>query len=283
MVIGAIAALVVAAIVQTSLAVLQTMKLDHQVVVTAHRGSSTRAPENSLSAIEMAIEDGADYAEIDVQETADGVIVLLHDTDLLRIAGLNRKIWEVTYDEIRELDAGSWFSAEFAQERVPTLEQAIEVARGRIGLQIELKFNGYDEMLGERVVRIVEEAGFGAESQIVSLELEALGRVKRLNPSLETGFIVARAVGNLGRLDVDFLSVNRSIADESLVRSVQGAGKELHVWTVNDRRVMSSLIDLGVDGILTDDPALLRSVIEERAQLNEVEKVMLAFHNWLNR
>ena len=80
------------------------------MTITAHRGSSMAAPENTLAAIARAIEDGADYAEIDVQETADGTVVVIHDTDLKRITGLAEKIWDVTYDEVRELDFGSWFS-----------------------------------------------------------------------------------------------------------------------------------------------------------------------------
>ena len=108
------------------------------VEVTAHRGSSGRAPENTLSALRAAIEDGADYAEIDVQETADGHVVLLHDTDLERIAGVDRKIWEVELAELKRYDAGSWFGEAFRKERVPTLEEAIDLVSGRLKLNIEL-------------------------------------------------------------------------------------------------------------------------------------------------
>jgi glycerophosphoryl diester phosphodiesterase len=128
----AVAIVAIAAVL--SLAAINRLELDRPVEVTAHRGSSLRAPENTLSAIEAAIDDGADYSEIDVQETADGEVVVLHDEDLMRIAGVDRKIWEVSYAELRDLDAGSWFAPEFAGERVPTLQEAIDVARGRIKL-----------------------------------------------------------------------------------------------------------------------------------------------------
>jgi len=281
--VGAVVAVLLVAGTGLSFAALADLSLDDEAYVIAHRGSSTGAPENSLSAIEIAIEEGADYAEIDVQETADGVVVLLHDTDLMRVAGVDRKIGDLTYQEMRELDAGSWFSPDFAGERIPTLEEAIEVARGRIGLQVELKFSGLDYELAERVVKIIEENGFAPQAQIVSLDYAGILRVRKLNRDLETGYIVFRAVGDISRLDVDFLSVNRWIATENLVASIRKAGKEIHVWTVNDRRRMYSLIDLGVDGILTDEPSVLRAVIEERSSLSDAERTLLAFRNWLRR
>jgi glycerophosphoryl diester phosphodiesterase len=281
--VAAVVAVLLVAGTALSFAALADLSLDDEVYVIAHRGSSTGAPENSLSAIEKAIEEGADYAEIDVQETADSVVVLLHDTDLMRIAGVDRKIGDLTYQETRELDAGSWFSPDFAGERIPTLEEAIEVARGRIGLQVELKFNGLDYELAERVVKIIEENGFAPQAQIVSLDYAGILQVRKLNRDLETGYIVFRAVGDISGLDVDFLSVNSWIATEDLVASIREAGKEIHVWTVNDRRRMYSLIDLGVDGILTDEPSVLRAVIEERSSLSDAEKTLLAFRNWLRR
>jgi glycerophosphoryl diester phosphodiesterase len=279
----AVGIVVLVAAILSSLAAINRMRVEHDVLVTAHRGSSLSAPENTLSAIERAIEDGADYAEIDVQETADGVVVLLHDTDLMRVAGLGRKAQDLTLAEIRELDAGSWFHPDFAGERIPTLEEAIDVARGRINLQIELKYTDRSPALAGRVSDILREQNFASQAQIVSLVYADAAATRAIDPELEVGYIVYRAVGGIARLDVDLLSVNRWVASEDLVAAVQQAGKDLHVWTVNDRQRMSALIDLGVDGILTDDPALLRSVLEERSQLNDAEKALLTFRNWLRR
>jgi glycerophosphoryl diester phosphodiesterase len=279
----AVGIVVLVAAILSSLAAINRMRVEHDVLVTAHRGSSLSAPENTLSAIERAIEDGADYAEIDVQETADGFVVLLHDTDLMRVAGLGRKAQDLTLAEIRELDAGSWFHPDFAGERIPTLEEAIDVARGRINLQIELKYTDRSPALAGRVSDILREQNFASQAQIVSLVYADAAATRAIDPELEVGYIVYRAVGGIARLDVDLLSVNRWVASEDLVAAVQQAGKDLHVWTVNDRQRMSALIDLGVDGILTDDPARLRSVLEERSQLNDAEKALLTFRNWLRR
>jgi glycerophosphoryl diester phosphodiesterase len=277
----AVAIVAIAAVL--SLAAINRLELDRPVEVTAHRGSSLRAPENTLSAIEAAIDDGADYSEIDVQETADGEVVVLHDEDLMRIAGVDRKIWEVSYAELRDLDAGSWFAPEFAGERVPTLQEAIDVARGRIKLNIELKFNGHDQYLTERVVQILEDERFTDGALVSSLELAGLRMVRNLNPSLRTGHMIYGARGDIARLDVDFLSLSERLITSDLVASIQRAGKEVHVWTVDHAGRMSALIDLGVDNITTNDPARLRAVIDERAALSDAEKLLLAFGNWLRR
>ncbi|UCC73700.1 MAG: glycerophosphoryl diester phosphodiesterase membrane domain-containing protein [Gemmatimonadota bacterium] len=279
--VAAAAAVGLAIAAVSTYAALGRLELDRQVAVTAHRGSSKRAPENTLSGIEAAIEDGAEYAEIDVQETADGVIVLLHDEDLMRVAGVDRKIWHITHAELADVDVGGLFAPHFAGERLPTLREAIAVARGRIKLNIELKFNGHNVALAERVVEILEDEGFTTAALVSSLRRDGLLKVRALNPSLQTGYMIYQARGDVARLDVDFLSLSKRLVTRDLVRSVQGAGKEVHVWTVDDPRRMSALIDLGVDNITTNEPAALRAVIEARMALSDAEKLVLAFGNWL--
>ena len=100
-------------------------------------------------------------------------------------------------------------------------------------------------------------------------------------PEIEVGFIAASTITDITVLDVDFLAVSTSMATRGFVRAAQRDGKEVHVWTVNDRAGMLRMIELGVDNIMTDDPALLREVLAERASLTDVEKLLLAFRNWL--
>lgn len=260
---------------------IEALELGRSVSVTAHRGSSAKAPENSLSAIRQAIADRADFAEIDVQESADGELVLLHDSDLMRVAGLPRKIWEVDYAEIRDLDAGSWFSPEFAAERIPTLDQAIETARGRIALNIEIKLNGHDQRLAEAVAETVAAAGFAEQCIITSLDRDALARVRQSAPQLVIGQIVTVAVGDPRRLDLDLLSMESAQATPAAVRANRAAGLETHVWTVNDRAGMERMIARGIDNIITDEPELLRSLIDERAGRSDVELLLLALSTQL--
>jgi len=272
----AVGAVIFAALsVGTSYALVETADLRDTVEITAHRGSSSRAPENTLAAVRAAIEDGADYAEIDVQETSDGVLVLLHDTDLKRIAGIDRKIWQTPYDEIRDLDAGSWFAPEFASERVPTLQQVIDLARGRIKLNIELKFNGHDQALAERVVDLIKTNRFEADSVVTSLNQRALEKVVTLDASLKTGLIVSAHIGDLTRAGVDFLSLSQKLATAETVSRVKGRRLGVHVWTINNEAGMHAMIDLGVDNIITDYPAMLRSVLNERAEMSDVERLLL--------
>jgi glycerophosphoryl diester phosphodiesterase len=246
------------------------------VQVSAHRGHSLAAPENTLSAIRKAIDSGADYAEIDVQLTADGAVVLLHDSDLKRVAGVSRRIDEVPFDEVRKLDVGSWFGPAFAGERIPTLAEVIDLARGRIKLNIELKFSGSDRRLAAEVARLVHEQDFEAGALVTSFDHEALVKLKRENPRLRTGLIIAFALGDVSRLEVDALSVRADWLSDEVLRAAHRRGLEVHVWTVNDAPQMSRLIKRGVDNIITDDPDLLIRVRDDWAGLTGGERLVLA-------
>jgi glycerophosphoryl diester phosphodiesterase len=245
------------------------------VRVTAHRGHARAAPENTLSAMRKAIESGADYAELDVQRTADGVIVLLHDRDLKRVAGVSRRLDELSYTEVRKLDVGSWFDPAFAGEPVPTLEQVINLARGRIKLNIELKFFGPDRGLALAVARLVREQDFESECLVTSLNYDALVEVKRHNPRLRTGLIVAKALGDVSRLGVEALSVRAGALTDEMLRAAHRLGMEVHVWTVNDGRQMVRLMKRGVDNILTSVPDQAIRVRDEWASLTGTERLLL--------
>jgi glycerophosphoryl diester phosphodiesterase len=261
--------------------IIEQIGIKDSTAITAHRGSSRIAPENSLSAIKAAIRQGADFAEIDVQRTADGTIVLLHDTDLKRVAGVSKNIWEVPYDEIKSLDAGSWFSEEFRDERIPTLQQVIDEARGEIKLNIELKFNGHDDKLVESVVDLIRKNDFHTQCIVSSLSYDGVVEAKRLNENLSAGHIVAVSIGNVSKLDVDFMSIQHKNITPSMIRSLHRSGKEIHAWTVNNPSRMSELIDLGVDNILTDEPDTMHTVLDERSHFTKAERLLLGVRPWL--
>jgi len=267
----------------SSFFIIERIDVGRKVAVTAHRGSSKDAPENTLSAVHRAIEDGADFAEIDVQETADGVIVLLHDTDFMRITGVNKKIWELTYAEIKTLDAGSWFSAEFQSEHVPTLTETLKLARDKIKLNIELKFNGHEKQLVEKVVKIIEDNNFKSQCVLSSLNFEGLKKVRALNPELKIGYIIAKAIGNMFRVDTDFLSLNSGMVTADVVAAARKRKREVHVWTINTTDNMSYFINLGVDNIITDYPAKLVALINDRDSLSDIEKLLLVAADMLKR
>jgi glycerophosphoryl diester phosphodiesterase len=235
--------------------------------VTAHRGHARVAPENTLSAMRKAIASGADYAEMDVQLTADGTVVLLHDRDLMRVAGLARRLEEMTYDEVRQLDVGSWFNPAFAAERVPSLADVIHLCRGKMRLNIELKFYGPDRRLARAVAELLRQEDFESECIITSLNYDGLQEVKRHNPRLRTGLIVAYALGDISRLEVDALSIRADFVSDQVLYAAHRLGREVHVWTVNDERQMLRLMQRGVDNLITSDPDL---AVRVRGQWNEL-------------
>ncbi|HQR09071.1 MAG TPA: glycerophosphodiester phosphodiesterase family protein [Gemmatales bacterium] len=242
--------------------------------VTAHRGHARAAPENTISAVRKAIESGAEYAEIDVLQTSDGVVVLLHDRDFKRVSGDPRRISEMTFDNVRKLDVGSWFSPAFAGERVPTLEEVMKLARGKIRLNIEMKFFDNDLSLARNVERLIRENDFEKECIVTSFNLEALMEIKRLNPRIRVGLIVAQALGNIGKLDVDLFSIRADWLSDKTLRDIKRRGKEVHVWTVNDPLESARLIKRGVDNILTSDPDMVIGVRNEWANLTSAERFM---------
>jgi glycerophosphoryl diester phosphodiesterase len=246
------------------------------VQIAAHRGHARAAPENTISAIRKAIESGADYAEMDVQQTADGHVVLLHDRDLKRVAGVSRRLDELSYDEVRRLDVGSWFDPAFSGERVPTLAEVIALCRGKIRLNIELKFFGPDRRLARAVADIVREQDFESDCLITSLDYDALLEVKRHNPRLRTGLTVAYALGEVSRLEVDALSVRADYLSDELLRAAHRHGREVHAWTVNDAGQMTRLMKRGVDNIISSDPDLGVRVRDEWAGLTRTERLVLA-------
>jgi glycerophosphoryl diester phosphodiesterase len=261
--------------------IVEQASVERHVDITAHRGSKLRAPENTLAAIQLAIDEQADYVEIDVQETADGEIILLHDKDLMRVAGVRRSIWDIRYDELGDIDVGSRFDPRFASERIPTLAQAIALARGKAKLNIELKFNGHDQKLAERVVDIVRREKFERDCVISSLDAAGLAEVERLAPELTTGLIVGASIGNVGRIENDFLSASTRMVRQDLVDELHRRGRKLHAWTVADEPTATRLMEMGVDNLITDDPVLMVEVRRRREELSTVERLTLAVRRWL--
>jgi glycerophosphoryl diester phosphodiesterase len=249
------------------------MRLDLKGValITAHRGAKAVAPENTMAAFNAAMDAGADFTELDVQHTKDRQVVVLHDADFMRMGGDPRRIADLTVAEVATIDIGQKSGPQFAGEHAPTLEEVIDLVRGRMKINIELKYNVPDPGLVPAVVELLRRKNFIDQVVITSLDYAALRQVKSLEPRLRTGHIVTAAVGDVLRTEADFLSLNSAKATTSLVRRARAVGKEVAVWTVNDPEVMLRMIERGVDNIITDNPALLVRVMRERATLSKAE------------
>jgi len=244
--------------------------------VTAHRGASEEYPENTMAAFRAAAELHADWIELDVQQSRDGEIFVLHDPSFLRTCGVDRKVWELDWAEIRTLDAGSWKGVEFAGEKVPGLGEVLAFAEeSGIRLNIELKPTGHETDFEEAVVGLIREAGLEDRCMITSQKYSLLRRVKELCPEIRTAYVLSFAYGNLHTLDdADVFSIKTSSINADLVSNVHNAGKELLVWTVNTRTVMNRMIELGVDNLVTDRITLARETIYENKFSDLVDAYM---------
>lgn len=259
-------------------------RVPDRAVVVAHRGAAGRAPENTLASVQAAIEDGADWIEIDVQESADGEVVVIHDSDFMKLAGQPLRVWEGSLAQLQAIDVGSWYAPEYAGERVPTLSEVLARVQGsRARLMIELKYYGHDDRLEQRVIEAVEAADMADRVAVMSLSRAGVARLRALRPDWEAGLLVARAIGKLDRVDVDFLAVNVGMARRSFVRSAQRSGRRVLVWTLNDPVSMSRAMSLGVDGVITDEPALAREVLRERAEMGTAERLLVDVATWFGR
>ncbi|MEN8248061.1 MAG: glycerophosphodiester phosphodiesterase family protein [Bacteroidota bacterium] len=233
-------------------------------MVVAHRGASGYAPENTLSAMKKAIEMNADMSELDVQETADGRIILLHDKTLLKTAGIEKNIWELNYEDLEGIEVGEWFSEEYKGEPIPTLKEVIDLVRGKMKLNIELKANGHEIMLAERTLKIVEENNFLDQVVFTSFKFDEVRRIRALNKEARVGYIFSKLPEDIDVFseDVDILSAKYKIVDAEFMKKARAAGKEVAVWTVNEPEDMQRMIDLGVDNIITNYPDVLRKVLD---------------------
>ena len=242
--------------------VLTAEKALSGISISSHRGASQQAPENTLPAIAAAIENMADYAEIDVQESLDGKVVLMHDLSLMRTAGANQYVSDLTYSQLRRYDVGSWFGPDFIRTKIPSLEEVLQLASGKIGLNIELKRTKSGGDLVKKVVGLVKQYGMGDKIVISSSDYKYLMEVKNLDSKITTGYILTSLMGGgYNDKNIDFYSIKYSYVSASVVNKIHSAGKGVHVWTVNNRSSMERMKSYGVDNIITNNPVLAREVL----------------------
>ncbi|MFE9455240.1 glycerophosphodiester phosphodiesterase [Streptomyces californicus] len=250
-------------------------------VVVAHRGASGYAPENTLAAVDAAEALGIDWVENDVQRTRDGVLVVLHDTDLKRTTDVeqvfpDRAPWAVkdfTAAELAKLDAGSWFGTQFTGARIPTLTQFLHrLEHNRQKLLLEIKSPATYPGIERDIIRTLGRTGWLDRSHVrnrlvvQSFGADSVKRIHSLRPDVTTGFLGTPAVADLPSYAAFTDQINPSYAtiDADYVAAVQrlkGAhGKPLRVntWTVNKAADAVKARDLGVDGIITNFPDVVR-------------------------
>ena len=254
---------------------IRTVRTEDRTEIVAHRGASAAAPENTMAAVRQAVEEGTDWVEIDVQETADGEVVVLHDSDFKKVAGVDLKIWDATMADLKNIDIGSFFSPEYNAERPPRLADVLAFCKGKAKVVIELKYYGHDQRLEERVAELVEAHDMQSDIAVMSLKQQGIDKMKALRPAWQVGLLTAVTASDLTRAKADFLAVNANIATRRFIRSAHDQNKNVLVWTVNDPVSMSTIIGRGADGLITDKPALARDVLAQRAKLSSVERLLI--------
>jgi glycerophosphoryl diester phosphodiesterase len=257
---------------------------DARVLNVAHRGASGDHPENTLAAIRGALLLNVDSIELDVQRSRDGALVLVHDTTLTRTTDAKvqfprRAPWNVAdfdYDELLRLDAGAWKGPHFAGERIPTLEQAIGLVNSSsTGLLLELKAPAlYPGIVTDVVSTLRGLPGFLgralAERRLVveSFDFAAMKAHKTRAPEVPVGLLGAPARANLPALGTwaDQVNPHHWSVDRGYVDEVHRNGMGCLVWTVNRASAMRRALELGVDGVITNEPARLAGALLRRSE-----------------
>lgn len=238
-------------------------------VVVGHRGAMSYAPENTIASFQRALELGADVVEFDVHLTADGVPVVIHDTTLNRTTDGQGPVSQMHLAELRALDAGSWFSDDFAGERIPTLDEALAWAHSHLPVAVELKGTPRPvPLLVERVVEALRRHVMLERAIVISFDHPALAQARRFEPSLHSGLLYACR-------PVDAPALARGVGSEALlphwsyvvaddVALAHAAGMSVQPWESSSREVISALLAAGVDGVASNRPDVARRIVERR-------------------
>jgi len=242
--------------------------------VIAHRGASYYAPENTMAAFSLAHKMGADMIELDVLLSSDQIPVVLHDPQLKRTTNGKGKVENFSLKDLKKLDAGSWFSSEFKNEKIPTLKEVLQWASGKIALNIEIKPEAVTEDavngIEAKTIQLVKK--FGMEQHVVfsSFDYRAVNRIKNIDPDLITALLYNRKnsrrkspVFLVKKYKADNINLKWSEVYPKRIEQLRESNVPVWVYTVNEPVLMRHLINQGVSGIFSDRPDLLRKVAEQ--------------------
>ncbi len=245
--------------------------------IIAHRGASASAPENTIAAFTKALESGADGVEFDVRLSKDGVPVVIHDATLVRTAGINNRVSDLTAEQLAHVDAGSWFNSayperarpEFAAEGIPSLQTVLRLLESVAGpIYIEMKCDTENDVspLVDAVCREIRNSPLFERLIVKSFLLGVIPRARSVLPGLRTAALFAPQFMRLLRkekylinialeLGADHLSVHKALISRKLVRKAERSGLPVTVWTVNTPRWIVRATRQGVFAVITNDPS----------------------------
>ncbi len=235
-----------------------------QVDNVAHRGATAYAPENTIAGFDLAVDMKADYIEIDVQRSKDGELVLIHDTTVDRTTDGTGKVGNLTFEQLRSLDAGSWKGAQFAGEQIPTFEEILDRYHGKVGILIELKapelYPGIEEQVAEALKERNLDKPQNEKIIIQSFNFESMKKMDQLLPKVPIGVLTSnRAHTTPEALQefatyADWFNPSYGIVTEELVNQVHSLDMQIGSWTVRSQEAADFLFEMGVDAIISDYP-----------------------------
>jgi len=231
------------------------------IEIIAHRAGEAYAPENTLAAVKTARQDKAGRLEFDVQRTSDDVIVVIHDADLMRIAGKDVAVASSTLAQLQQIDIGSRFDPKYSDQRIPTLEQFLDAA-GDTPLALEIKTHSKDKQTTREVVALLQKRGAIDRTVLISLDPELTALAHSLDPKLRTGDLVSISLGQPFTLPSEIIAPSSGIASAQFVATAHATGKKVWVWTLDDEALVQAAALRGVDGIITSDVPATRRALE---------------------
>ncbi len=243
------------------------------VKIIAHRAGGTEASENSIEGLYAAMEYGCYGSEIDVQRTKDGYYIINHDSDFKRLTGTAKSPQDMTLEEIRMLRIKDT-TGSGAELPIVTLEEMLDVMKGKGKLYIELKGGTADRQMVDDLARILREKDCVQDAALISLNYSVIDYAEDTYPEFETGTLFFAGIGNVARLNCDLLIMEEQIATDFRVEQVHNAGKQAIVWTVNTAQSMYRFLDSGVDAVITDEIRLAQETqqkLDERSDLQVIK------------
>jgi glycerophosphoryl diester phosphodiesterase len=243
-------------------------ELGRPPVIVAHRGASGLAPENTLAAFALAVEQGTPCVECDVHLSADGVPVVIHDDRVNRTTDGEGEVAALSFADLRRLDAGGWFDPAFRGQRLPTLDEALAACAGRARLFVELKVGGGEALVAAALAAV--ERAAGTDVAVISFDPTEVRLVAQRRPDLPVGYLVARrqvqvhgpswVIETAQQLGATFVSPQHDVVDAAFVALAHSAGFPVSAWTVDEPARMRALAGAGVDALTTNRPDVALSL-----------------------
>lgn len=237
---------------------LENTVYEPETKIIAHRGFMERGVENTVSSLVASADAGADMVEIDIQQTKDGQFVVFHDASLTRLAGRSEKIYNLTLDELTQINVQFGKS----MDKIPSLAVMLQKSEElRVKLLIEVKTHGYEtpDMI-ERLIALLDEYNALDVHYIQSLDGTIIKQIKARQPRLKVGLVYAVAVGSLPKTNADFIALEQYFVSGRLIKQAHAENKELFVWTVNTNSGLQQFYEQKVDGIITNHPDKATSI-----------------------